>query len=202
MTPSSRGILFIGDSISGNYDAGLRESLEGQFNIHHPPTNCGPSNKGREFIYEWLGAYEEEGRGWDIISFNFGHWNAGDSKEMYQGDLEYIISVLKKTGAKLVFVTTCPVPEGYPAAGDVVMKNGATYAPGRQSGVMKKYINPWALEVIRKHPEITVCDQWQFVEDRRENLYQDWWAGENVHFSRDKAFALGQFLAEHIQSRF
>lgn len=30
----------------------------------------------------------------------------------------------------------------YPAAGDVVMKNGVPYAPGRQSGVMKKYINP------------------------------------------------------------
>ena len=31
--------LFIGDSISGNYDRGLRAALAGQFTLHHPPTN-------------------------------------------------------------------------------------------------------------------------------------------------------------------
>ena len=65
--------LFIGDSISGNYDRGLREFLAGKFNLHHPPTNCGPSAKGRSSILEWLGAYRQPGRHWDVISFNHGH---------------------------------------------------------------------------------------------------------------------------------
>ena len=50
--------LFIGDSISGNYDKGLREALASKTNLHHPPTNCGPSGKGRAQIVNWLGAYD------------------------------------------------------------------------------------------------------------------------------------------------
>ena len=68
--PNLPRYLFIGDSISGNYDKGLREELAGKFNIHHPPTNCGPSRKGRASIIDWLGAFEEKGRHWDVISFN------------------------------------------------------------------------------------------------------------------------------------
>ena len=53
--------LFIGDSISGNYDRGLREALKGEFNLHHPPTNCGPARNGAKSIHHWLGAYEQPG---------------------------------------------------------------------------------------------------------------------------------------------
>ena len=48
--------LFIGDSISGNYNNSLRKTLQGKFNIHHPPTNCGPSGKGKASIVDWVGA--------------------------------------------------------------------------------------------------------------------------------------------------
>jgi hypothetical protein len=48
--PKKPRYLFIGDSISGNYDKGLREALAGKFNLHHPPTNCGPSGKGAKSI--------------------------------------------------------------------------------------------------------------------------------------------------------
>ena len=42
--------LFIGDSISANYDKGLRAALAGKFNLHHPPTNCGPAGNGAKNI--------------------------------------------------------------------------------------------------------------------------------------------------------
>ena len=74
--PALPRYLFIGDSISGNYDRGLREALAGKLNAHHPPTNCGPSRKGRERTNIWLGDYGKKGRHWDIISFNFGHWDS------------------------------------------------------------------------------------------------------------------------------
>ena len=67
---------------------------------------------------------------------------------------------------------------------------------------MQKYLNPWAAEVMARHPEITICDQWKFVKDNADGLYTDWWAGQNVHFSGEPADALGKFLGEHVERRF
>ena len=187
--------LYIGDSISGNYTEGLRRALEGRFNLHHPPTNCGPAGNGARNIVHWLGAYDQPGRHWDVISFNHGHWDSGNDKSSYQRDLEKVVTELKKTGARLIWVTTCPVPNGYEAAGDLDERGKA---PGRTAGVMKKYLNPWAMEVIAKYPEISVCDQWQFVKDHEKGLYEDWWTGKNVHFGGEPADALGRCLAEHV----
>lgn len=187
--------LFIGDSISGNYTRGLRSALDGKFNIHHPPTNCGPSGKGKASIVDWVGAHEQKGRHWDVISFNFGHWDAGNDKATYQANLEAVISHLEQTGARLIWVTTCPVPNAFPPAGKL---SAPGKAPRRTSGVMKKYLNPWALQVIKRHPKITVCDQWKFVKDHGDDLYQKWWTGKNVHFGGKPADALGQLLADHV----
>ncbi|MBC8327096.1 MAG: SGNH/GDSL hydrolase family protein [Verrucomicrobia subdivision 3 bacterium] len=191
--------LFIGDSISGNYDRGLRAALAGKFNLHHPPTNCGPSAKGAKNIIDWLGAYDQPGRHWDVISFNHGHWDSGNDQANYQANLETVIAELKKTKAKLIWVTTCPVPNGFEPAG-ALDANGK--APARTAGVMQKYLNPWAAEVIARHPEITICDQWQFVKANAGGLYTDWWAGKNVHFSREPADALGTLLGSHVERRF
>ncbi len=193
--PNLPRCLFIGDSISGNYDRGFREALQGKFNVHHPPTNCGPSGKGKASIVDWLGAYEKKGRNWDVISFNFGHWDAGNDKPTYQANLEAVIRELKKTNAKLIWITTCPVPSGFPAAGKL-SDNGK--APKRTSGVMEKFLNPWALEVMKRHPEISICDQWQYVKDQQNGLYREWWSGKNVHFGGKTADALGRLLAEHV----
>ena len=187
--------LFIGDSISGNYNNGLRKALAGKFNIHHPPTNCGPSGKGKKSIVEWLGAYQQKGRHWDVISFNFGHWDAGNGKATYQANLEAVIKELEKTKAKLIWVTTCPVPRGFPPAGEL---SNDGKAPRRTAGVMEKYLNPWALEVVTRHPQISICDQWQYCKDHEKETYQQWWAGKNVHFNGAAADALGQLLAKHV----
>ena len=188
--------LFIGDSISGNYDKGLREALAGKFNLHHPPTNCGPAASGAKNIVNWLGAYDQPGRHWDVISFNHGHWDSKNDKANYQDNLEKIIAHLKKTKAKLIWVTTCPVPNGYEPAG-TLDANGK--APGRTAGVMKKYLNPWALEVMKHHPKITVCDQWRFVKENTGDLYSQWWADRNVHFSGEGAAKLGALLGSHLE---
>ena len=130
-----------------------------------------------------------------MISFNFGHWDAHNTKEEYQDNLESIIQHLRQTGARLVWVTTCPVPSGYEPADDLDPDGNA---PGRKAGVMQKYINPWALEVLERHKDIMICDQWQFVKDHERDLYKEWWQGQNVHFSGKAADELGKFLAKHI----
>ena len=64
---------------------------------------------------------------------------------------------------------------------------------------MKKHLNPWAAEVVSRHPEITICDQWQFVKDHENDLYKAWWAGDNVHFGGEPANALGRLPAAHVE---
>ncbi|MFP6887832.1 MAG: hypothetical protein VB997_09730, partial [Opitutales bacterium] len=113
----------------------------------------------------------------------------------YQENLEAIITELKKTKSKLIWVTTCPVPNGYPEAGDL---NEKGRSPGRTAGVMEKFLNPWALEVMKKHPEISICDQWQFVKDNEGDLYKDFWAGKNVHFGSKPADKIGELLGTHV----
>ncbi len=49
-------------------------------------------------------------------------------------------TMVKKTKAELIWVTTCPVANGYPVAGDL---DAGGKSPGRTAGVMKKYRNPW-----------------------------------------------------------
>jgi len=63
---------------------------------------------------------------------------------------------------------------------------------------MRRYINPWALEVVKEHPAVTVCDQWQFVKDDTQGHFSEWWKGKNVHFRGEAADALGRFLARHV----
>lgn len=184
--PKLPRLLFIGDSISGNYGKALRQTLKGKVNAHHPPTNCGPTGKGVGNIVNWLGAYEVKGRGWDVITFNFGHWDSGNTKHKYQANLEFVIDKLEKTGAKLIWVTTCPVPLGY--------------GPGltrRKAGRMKLQ-NDWAAEVMKRHARIMICDQWQFVKDNANGVYTKWWQGKNVHFGGPAADELGKLLARDV----
>ena len=168
--------LFIGDSISGNYDKALRTALMGKLNIYHPPTNCGPVRKGVENIVQWLGAYDQPGLDWDVISFNFGQWDSANTKARYQDDLEKVIAELKKTKAKLIFVTTTPIPGGYPPPGELGPDNKAT---GRVQKTMERFINPWALEVMSRHPELEICDPHALIS--HEKFYSTWLKKAGFH---------------------
>lgn len=167
--PALGRYLFIGDSISGNYDKALRTALKGKLNIYHPPTNCGPVRKGVENIVQWLGPYSEPDYEWDVISFNFGHWDSKNTKEQYQSGLESVIEELKKTEAKLIFVTTTPIPRGYPEPGEMGEDGKAT---GRVQKTMERFINPWALEVMARHSDITICNQHAMITN--EAFYANW----------------------------
>jgi hypothetical protein len=193
--PKLKRYLFIGDSISGNYDRSLRAALKGKFNLVHPPTNCGDSGKGLANIGQWMGAYDKPGYGWDVISFNFGHWDSKRYKKDYQANLEGIIAELRKSKAKLIYVTTCPVPGNYPR-GDKLTQD---HAPGRTHGVMKHFINPWALEIIRRHPEISICDQHGLVTG--EKFFGAWMKNAGSKDGRGNEYGdvhLGGLLGEPI----
>jgi len=112
--PALPRVLLIGDSISIGYTLPTRAELAGKANVHRVPTNCGPTIRGLESIDQWLG----DGR-WDVIHFN---WGLHDLKfiegkrqvplDEYEKNMEQLVARLKKTGAKLIWCSTTPVPKG------------------------------------------------------------------------------------------
>jgi acyl-CoA thioesterase-1 len=108
-------VLLIGDSISMGYTEPVRRILAGKFNVHRIPENGGTTTRGVTNLEKWLGA----GR-WDVIHFNFGlHdiriMDGGEhqvSLADYEANLRKVVERLKKTGARLIWASTTPVPEG------------------------------------------------------------------------------------------
>ncbi len=118
-------VLLIGDSISMGYTIPTRELLKGVANVHRIPTNGSSSDVGLKNLDAWL-ATDGADKKWDVIHFNWGlhdlkHWKDGkldpagpqvNPVDQYEKNLREIVERLKKTGAKLIFATTTPVPEG------------------------------------------------------------------------------------------
>ena len=109
----------------------VRTSLAGKANVHRAPANCGPTASGMKNLDVWLG----DGR-WDLIHFNFGIHDRNTPVADYAERLEQLVQRLKKTGARLVWATTTPIPDvaatGQTAA-SVVDRNAAA------AGVMQKH---------------------------------------------------------------
>lgn len=175
--PGLPRVLLIGDSISIGYTVPVREMLKGKANVHRPLTNCGPTTRGLAAIEDWLG----DGK-WDVIHFNWGlhdlkymgpkNQNLADPSskdshqqvppEEYEANLRQLTERLKKTGAKLIWRSTTPVPEG---------------AKGRVVGDSKKY-NEIAAKIMAEH-QIPVDDQYSLVINSPDEIQLP----KNVHFS-------------------
>jgi hypothetical protein len=119
--PGLPRVLLIGDSISMGYTLPVRALLKGQANVHRIPTNGGSTKDGVAHIDEWLG----NGK-WEVIHFN---WGLHDLKRMkdgklnlagdqvstlaeYEANLRVLVKQMQVSGAKLIWATTTPVPEG------------------------------------------------------------------------------------------
>ncbi len=135
-------VLLIGDSISMGYTLPVRELLKGKANVHRIPTNGGPTTNGLANLSKWLGDSK-----WDVIHFNWGlhdlKYIGADPKVLadpkaegshpqvpvadYEKNLTTLVTQLKATGAKLIWCSTTPVPEGSQGrvAGDEVKYNEA-----------------------------------------------------------------------------
>ena len=163
--PGLPRVLLIGDSISMGYTLDVRAKLKGLANVHHPAENCGPTERGLARLDKWLGTNH-----WDVIHFNFGLHDLKylDDKgnyvepdkgkqvappEVYRKNLRELSLRLQKTGAKLIFATTTPVPPG---------------TLGRIAGDERPY-NKVAMEVM-KELGIPVDDLGGYVEAQQLKL--------------------------------
>lgn len=181
-------VLIIGDSISIGYQVPLKEALAGKANVHRPATNCGPSSRGMEQIEDWLG----NGK-WDVIHFNFGlhdvrHFDAGKATDAdkgqrqvseadYEKNLEALVTRMKKTGAKLIFGLTTPVPDG---------------SAGRIKGDEVRY-NEIARRVMQRHG-VAIDDLYGFALPRLAEIQLP----ANVHFKPEGSKVLAGQVAASI----
>lgn len=131
--PKLPRVLLIGDSVSRGYTQPARKVLAGKANVHRAPANCGPAVNGLRNIEVWLG----DGR-WDLIHFNFGIHDRSTPIADYTQQLEQLIERMKKTGAKLIWATTTPIPDDPSkklSAASIVERNKAAVELMKKHGV-------------------------------------------------------------------
>ena len=156
-TPGLPRVLLIGDSISIGYTPAVRDLLKGEAIVHRIGENGGPTSNGAARLDAWLGTFE-----WDVIHFNFGlhdlkitqHGRRQVEPAEYEKNLRAIVARLKQTGAKLIFATTTPVPEGkvspprIPA--DVSLYNAAAVAVMKETGIEVDDLYEFALPRLKE----------------------------------------------------
>ena len=191
--PKLPRVLLIGDSISVGYTLPTRKFLKGKANLHRIPTNGGPTPKGLASIEAWLGTGK-----WDVIHFN---WGLHDLKYMgpkgqnlfpkekggtpqvaiaaYEKNLEKLVVRLNKTGAKLIWRNTTPVPPG---------------AKGRYVGDSIKY-NTAAARVMKQHG-VPTHDLFTMSKARMKELMLP----ANVHYTKGGSSVLGKDVARAIEA--
>ena len=186
-TPGLPRVLLIGDSVSIGYTPFVREDLEGKVNIQRISMNGGPTPRMFTYYKEWLGAYWKDGFKWDLIHFNFGlhdlRITGGKNYtdlETYEENLRKIIAILKETGAKLVWASTTPVPEG--------ANPGSTWGSPVNSDVIK--YNK-AAAAIMKENGIAIDDLYGTIYPEFEKYLHD---PTNIHYNDEGS----KILADHI----
>lgn len=177
-------VLLIGDSISMGYTLPTRKLLEGVANVHRIPQNGGPTKNGVANIDKWLGDSH-----WDVIHFN---WGIHDLKFMpdgkrqveaadYEANLRSLVARMQKTGAKLIFATTTPIPKG-------------PLIPPREFGQVADY-NAIALKVM-KEMGVSVNDLNAWITPKLAEMQKP----QDVHYLDSGYDYLAQKVAQEIRA--
>ena len=181
-------VLLIGDSISIGYTIPTRKLLEGKANVHRALTNCGPTSKGVRSLDKWLTDKRLGSGKWDVIHFN---WGLHDLKFMkdgkqqvpidqYEKNLRELVGKLKQTGAKLIWASTTPVPEG-------------CGGPKRLDADVVAY-NEVAKKIMDENG-IAIDDLYAFALPKLKEIQRP----VNVHFSAQGSQALAEQVAAAIE---
>jgi lysophospholipase L1-like esterase len=180
--PGLPRVLLIGDSISIGYTLPVRELLKGKANLHRIPENAAHTDNGVKKLDGWLGNSK-----WDVIHFNFGLHDLKimeDGKhqvslEQYEANLRTIVARLEKTGARLIWTATTPVPAG-------------KLTPPRKSEDVALF-NAAARRVMEE-AGLAIDDLYAFAMPRSKEIQRP----ENVHFTEEGSRVLAGAVAESI----
>ncbi|MCX7047657.1 MAG: SGNH/GDSL hydrolase family protein [Candidatus Sumerlaeota bacterium] len=174
--PKLPRVLLIGDSVSRGYTLAARQALAGKANVHRAPENCGPTANGLKKLDVWLG----QGK-WDVIHFNFGIHDRATKPADYEQRMEQILMRLQKTGAKLIWASTTPIPPD--------TKDGAAAA----EAIVEK--NRIAARVMEKH-SIATDDLFAFITPHVAKVQNP----KDVHFNGEGYELLGKQVATSIEA--
>lgn len=190
--PALPRVLLIGDSISIGYTLDVRKQLALVANVHRIATNGGPTTNGMANLDSWLGDKK-----WDVIHFN---WGLHDLKYQddqgqlvkdpalghqqvplaaYEQNLRKLVARLKQTGAKLIWCSTTPVPDG---------------AGGRIKGDELKYNS--AAERVMKDAGVAIDDLYSFALPKLGKIQLP----ANVHFSPEGSAVLAEQVTSTIRA--
>ncbi len=202
-------VLFFGDSISGGYSKSLTKLMEGKaemvklgavatYRINEEAW-WHSSRKAKALDFgsakaciadlERFERHLSETK-YDAIHFNFGlndifrgrngAWH--NPVDQYAKDLETIVTLLKKNGAKIVWATTTPIPDNAPhnPKGDDLIYNAAAEKVMRANNVPINDLH-------------SVVTQW--------DGYAEWKKGDDVHFSGAVYAKLAAQIAEKITAQ-
>ncbi len=170
-------VLLLGDSISSGYSQPVRTLLEGKAKANVEARGGSSTVTALEKLDEWLG-----GTTWDVINFN---WALNDLEgkrvppAQYEKNLREIVRRLKATGAKLIWCTTTPVPQGK-LTSDRDYRDVPIY-----NEVAKK---------IMDENGIAITDLYGFALPRLAEIQQK----EDVHFTEKGYELLGGQVAQGI----
>ena len=195
--PGLPRVLLIGDSISIGYTIPVQKLLQGVANVHRAPENCGPANRGLKKLDKWLG-----GSRWNVIHFNFGLHDLKYVDEKgnyvppdrgkqvapladYERQLQEITKCLKATGARVIFATTTPIPEGAKGRvqGDEIKYNRAAVAIMQSENVPVDDLHAWISQEIQKGQPGAVQQK------------------ANVHFTNSGSDKLAEQVARSIREQ-
>lgn len=168
-------VLLIGDSVSRGYTLAARKALAGKANVHRAPANCGSTATGLKRIDVWLG----DGQ-WEVIHFNFGIHDRFTPVANYTQRLEKLVERMQKTGAKLIWASTTPipnVPSKKQTAASIVERNQAAAA------------------IMGMH-SIAIDDLFTAITPHLNRLQN----ANDVHFNADGYEFLGERVAESIEA--
>lgn len=187
-------VLLIGDSISIGYTRPVTKLLDGKAVVVHHKGNAQHTGTGLQLLDSWLGE-----KPWDVIHFNWGLWdlcyrspeseNQGSrdkengtlttSLEIYEKNLDQLVSRLKQTEAKLIWASISFVPPG---------------EAGRKVGDDLCY-NEVAARVMNKHG-IAINDLNALTKEFDESLFT---APGNVHYTAEGSQKIAEQVAQAIQ---
>ncbi len=172
--PKLPRVLLIGDSVSRGYTLAARKALAGKANVHRAPANCGPTATALKKLDVWLG----KGK-WDVIHFNFGIHDRRTPAVDYETRLETLVGRLKKTGARLIWASSTPIPADW--------KEG----PEMKTALEEK--NAIAARVMKKHG-VEIDDLFTFITPHLSETQNP----KDVHFNGPGYNMLGKQVAKNI----
>lgn len=184
--PGLPRVLLIGDSISIGYTLPVRAALAGKANVHRPAANCSSTGTGLASLTKWLGHGQ-----WDVIHFNFGLHDAKlppegvrhSPPEVYEKNLRELVKRMQATGARLIWATSTPVP------------NGGVLAPNRRFDSVDKY-NAIAKKVMEENG-VAIDDLNAAVAPRVGELQIQ----GDVHFTPEGSAFLAGRVAASIEAQ-